>query len=59
MLEKLTYQLEAALYFRFQELVHEPEGDLERAEMRVAVLKMSAIRIKKLRWPDPRDLLHA
>jgi hypothetical protein len=54
LLENLARELEAAIFFRFQELAHAPHGSAEHAELRRAVAELNSIRIVKLGWPDPR-----
>ena len=54
LLEKLAYELEAAIFCRLQELAHKPGRIAERVELRSAVVELNSIRIGKLGWPDPR-----
>jgi TRAP-type uncharacterized transport system substrate-binding protein len=54
--EQLVYQIEEAIYQRFQELARGPSNAAEIQALKAAADNLLAIKVHKLGWPDPSEV---
>lgn len=52
--EEFVYDIEEAMYVRWQELARGPADEAELQALKAAADDLLAIKVHKLGWPDPR-----